>query len=204
MTVAGSRRRGRPGHDVASVVATSVAVFNIRGYDGTSMDDLARRLGISKSAIYHHVSGKQAILALALDQALLCLEAAADEVLTMEGPAVDRLETLIRRSVSVLVDRLPYVTLLLRVRGNTEVERAALEQRRVFDRFVADLISEAEQDGDIRPDADPTVTARLLFGLVNSIVEWYRPARRAAGRPLADTVCAMAFDGLRVRRAGPG
>jgi hypothetical protein len=66
---------------------------------------------------------------------------------------------------------------------------------------VADLISEAEQDGDIRPDADPTVTARLLFGLVNSIVEWYRPSRRAAGRPLADTVCAMAFDGLRVRRA---
>jgi hypothetical protein len=93
------------------------------------------------------------------------------------------------------------VTLLLRVRGNTEVERAALEQRRVFDRFVADLISEAERDGDIRPDADPTVTARLLFGLVNSIVEWYRPARRAAARPLADTVCAMAFDGLRVRRA---
>ena len=78
-----------------------------------------------------------------------------------------------------------YVTLLLRVRGNTEVERAALERRRVFDRFVADLISEAEQDGDIRPDADPTVTARLLFGLVNSIVEWYRPPARGrapAGR----------------------
>ncbi|PZS32480.1 MAG: TetR family transcriptional regulator, partial [Pseudonocardiales bacterium] len=37
--------------------------------------------------------------------------------------------------------------------------------------------------------------------LVNSIVEWYRPTRCAATRPLADAVCAMAFDGLRVRRA---
>jgi hypothetical protein len=44
------------------------------------------------------------------------------------------------------------------------------------------------------------ITARLLFGLVNSIVEWYRPGRRASARSLADAACAMAFDGLRTRR----
>jgi hypothetical protein len=44
------------------------------------------------------------------------------------------------------------------------------------------------------------ITARLLFGLVNSIVEWYRPDRRANAAPLADAVCALAFDGLRARR----
>ena len=94
----------------------------------------------------------------------------------------------------------PYVTLLLRVRGNTDVERAALDKRRAFDRFVAELVAEAVRDGDIRPDADAMITARLLFGLVNSIVEWYRPARRAGAASLADPVCAMAFDGLRARR----
>jgi AcrR family transcriptional regulator len=200
MTVAGSRRRGRPGHDVASVVATSVAVFNVRGYDGTTMDDLARRLGISKSAIYHHVSGKQAILALALDQALVCLEAAADEVLTMEGPAVDRLETLIRRSVSVLVDRLPYVTLLLRVRGNSAVERRALARRRRVDELAAHLVKEAVAEGDLRPDTDPAVTARLLFGMVNSLTEWLKPTRGTTPDELAAAICAMAFDGLRTPR----
>ncbi len=54
--------------------------------------------------------------------------------------------------------------------------------------------------GDIRPDTDAMITARLLFGLVNSIVEWYRPARSADAASLADPVCAMAFDGLRTRR----
>ena len=44
------------------------------------------------------------------------------------------------------------------------------------------------------------LTARLLFGLVNSIVEWYRPDRRPEAAPLADAVCALAFDGLRARR----
>src|SRR5256885_1676248 len=130
MTAAPMRKRGRPGHDVNSVLAASVAVFNTRGYDGTSMEDLAQRLKISKSAIYHHVKGKQALLRLALDHALAGLEQAADEVREMDGPAVNRLETLVHRSVAVLVDRLPYVTLLLRVRGNSAVERQALTRRR--------------------------------------------------------------------------
>jgi hypothetical protein len=68
---------------------------------------------------------------------------------------------------------------------------------------VADLVAEAEREGDIRRDADAMITARLLFGLVNSIVEWYRPDRapKAGSRPLADAVCDMAFDGLRCRPA---
>ena len=84
--------------------------------------------------------------------------------------------------------------------GSTTVERAALDRRRAFDRFVADLVGAAQRDGDIDPDRDALITARLLFGLVNSIVEWYRPTRRGGVRPRGDAVCAMAFEGLRVRR----
>jgi AcrR family transcriptional regulator len=193
-------RRGRPGHDLSSVLTTSVAVFNARGYDGTSMDDLARRLRISKSAIYHHVPGKQALLELALDQALDGLESTVDEILAMRGPAVDRLETLIRRSVAVLIDRLPYVTLLLRVRGNTPVERRALARRRRIDELAAHLVKEAVAEGDLRSDTDPAVTARLLFGMVNSLTEWLKPTRGLASEPLSTAICAMALDGLRTKR----
>jgi AcrR family transcriptional regulator len=182
------------------VLAVAVEVFNERGYDGTSMRDLAQRLGIAKSAIYHHVTGKEELLRLALDRALTGLSSVADRARALDAPAIERLEYLVRGSVHVLEAELPYVTLLLRVRGNTEVERAALSRRRAFDRFVAGLVRESQRDGDIRPEADALVTARLLFGLVNSVVEWYRPARRAITPPLADAVCAMAFDGLRIRR----
>ena len=195
------RRRGRPGYDVPSVLAVAVELFNERGYDRTSMRDLAGRLGIAKSAIYHHVTGKEELLSLALDRALSGLSAVLDRTRASDEPAIDRLEHLIRGSVEVLEAELPYVTLLLRVRGNTEVERAALERRRAFDRFAADLVLAAARDGDIRPDADPLISARLLFGLVNSIVEWYRPPRRGNARSLADAICALAFDGLRTRKS---
>lgn len=201
------RRRGRPGYDLESVLRAAVEVFNERGYDGASMEDLSRRLGIAKSGIYHHVSGKEELLRMALDRALDGLWEAAERARSLDAPAIERLEALVRGAVAVLEAQLPYVTLLLRVRGNTEVERAALARRRSFDALVASLVAEAERDGDIRADIDPRLTARLLFGTVNSIVEWYRPAAAAGSAgtgpgsvSLADAVCAITFDGLRVRR----
>jgi AcrR family transcriptional regulator len=195
------RRRGRPGYDLETVLQVAVELFNERGYDGASMEDLAKRLGLAKSAIYHHVSGKEELLRLALDRALDGWSGAAERARELDAPAIVRLEMLVRGTVAVLEAQLPYVTLLLRVRGNSDVERQALARRRSFDRLVAALVEEAERDGDVRADVDPKVTARLLFGMINSIVEWYRPdSRTAAPISLADAVCATAFDGLRVRR----
>ena len=192
-------KRGRPGYDLETVLGVAVKLFNERGYDGTSMEDLSRKLGITKSAIYHHVPSKQELLRLAVNRGLDGLFAEVDKLDEVEGHAIDKLEYLVRASVRVLVEQLPFVTLLLRVRGNTKVERDALARRREFDRIVSELVSEAAADGDLRPDVDPATAARLLFGMVNSLVEWYRPRGGVGADALADTVVAVAFDGLRVR-----
>lgn len=189
---------GRPGYDVDSLLAVAVTVFNQRGYDGTSMEHLSARLGISKSSIYHHVSGKAELLRLAVDRALDALFAATEQPDTSSGPAIDRLENLVRRSIQVLAAELPYVTLLLRIRGNSTVERRALARRRQFDHIVGQLVQNACGEGSIRPDVDPALTSRLIFGTVNSLIEWYRPNRALDATKLADAVVAMIFDGLRV------
>jgi AcrR family transcriptional regulator len=181
------------------LLTVAVEVFNERGFDGTSMEDLSQRLGITKSAIYHHVASKDALLELALDRALDGLTDIAARARAWDAPAAERLRRLVHDSVLLLVDELPYVRLLLRVHGNTDVERRALERRRRFDRLVAELVREAAADGDVRADIEPGVAARLLFGLVNSLVEWYRPRRATDRAAAADAVVAIAFDGLRTR-----
>jgi AcrR family transcriptional regulator len=199
VTAAGTTagRRGRPGHSLDSLLDVAVAVFNERGYDATSMDELATRLGVTKSAIYHHVSSKVELLRLALDRALDALFAVTEEPAATSGPAIDRLEHVVRGSVGVLTAELPFVTLLLRVRGNSPVEQEALQRRRRFDRIVTDLVRAAEEEGDVRPDVDPAVTSRLLFGAVNSLTEWYRPDRGLDAAAVADALVAITFDGLR-------
>jgi AcrR family transcriptional regulator len=192
-------RRGRPGYDLETLLRTAVKLFNERGYDGTSMEDLARKLGITKSAIYHHVAGKEELLRLATSRALDGLFEVAREAEGTPGPAISRLEHLVHGSVTVLAAQLPFVTLLLRVHGNTKVERDALARRREFDRFAAELVKQAVAEGDLRPDIDPAITAKLLFGLVNSLIDWYRPRRGMSGEELASAVRTVAFDALRVR-----
>ena len=189
-------KRGRPGYDQQSVLRIAVDVFNRHGYDATSMGILAENLGISKSAIYHHVPSKGDLLKLALDHALGGLEAILEQPEATSGAADARLEFVLRQTVAVLVDRLPFVTLLLRLRGNTEIERDALERRRAFDHKVAGLISAARDEGSLRADIDPRTVSRLLFGMINSIVEWYKPGGALSPKRLADDVITMAFDGL--------
>ena len=97
---------------------------------------------------------------------------------------MDRLRYIVRRQVEVLQAELPYVTLLLRVRGNTETERWALERRRAFDATVAALVAGGgRRRARCGADVDPALAARLLSGTVNSIVEWYRPDGPARGLP---------------------
>lgn len=203
-----STRRGRPGYDQQGILAVAVAAFNEHGYDATSIGMLAERLGLSKSAIYHHFGSKDEMLDLALDAALGGLEAVVDDPLPAtvgrdDSRAVARLEHVLRGAVHVLVDQLPAVTLLLRVRGNTDVERRALTRRRAFDRRITALVSEAQAEGTLRADIDASVVARLAFGMINSIVEWYRPGGREGADRLADDVVAIALDGLRRRSDDP-
>jgi len=194
-------RRGRPGHDRDAVLSAAVALFIRKGYDATSIDDIAKSLGVTKSAVYHHVGSKDELLAEALDEALDELDSTVEAAMGGTGPASDRLREAVRRSVEVLVARQSAVTLLLRVHGNSETELDALRRRRRIDRQLAGLVKEAVDEGALRSDLDPDLVSRLMFGMVNSLVEWYRADGPISAEQLAATVAALVFDGLAT--AGP-
>ena len=199
MTTAGESRirRGRPGYDQETVLRRAIELFNSQGYDATSIGDLAGDLGLTKSAIYHHVASKESLLSAALDEALDSLSAAIDAAESSGGAtAADRLRHAIEGSVRVLVAHQPAVTLLLRVRGNSGVEVAALERRRVLDDRLAALVAAAADEGAVRDDIAPDLISRLLFGMVNSLTEWYRPGGPVDADHLASSLAALAFDGL--------
>jgi AcrR family transcriptional regulator len=190
-------RRGRPGYDQATVLRRAIDLFNRQGYDATSMGDLAAELGFTKSAIYHHVPSKTHLLKEALDEALDNLTAVLDVAdADTSSSAYERLRGAVRGSIEVLVNHLPAVTLLLRVRGNSDVEQDALRRRRAIDDRLAELVQAAATEGAVRDDLDPYLISRLLFGMVNSLVEWVRPGGRYDAHQLAEAIATVAFDGL--------
>lgn len=198
MTSATRRRQ----HDSASLLQVAVRLFNERGYDGTSMDAVAAAAGLTKSSIYHHFPGKEAMLARVLDRAVADLDAAiipAEQLLRDQGEPLDAVETVIRRTAAALMANVDGVTLFLRVRGNSETERRAIDHRRAFDRRVSALITAAASAGQLRDDLDPGLVTRIVFGAINSLIEWYRPGGDLDPRSIEDQITALALDGLRRR-----
>lgn len=183
-------------YDAERVVDVAVSVFLEHGYDQASMGDIARAAGLGKSSIYHHVSGKEELLERGLDRALDALFAALDEPEASTGRAVDRLRAIIRRTVEIMCDQLAEVALLLRVRGNTDVERRVLKRRRELDRIMSRLVEQAIAEGDLRDDLDPALVSRLVFGMSNSVVEWYRPGGAVAPQQIVESITTIVFDGL--------
>lgn len=190
-------RRGRPGYDRETLINKATEVFVSRGYDGTSMDTVARELGITKSAIYHHVKSKEELLHLAISRGIRALDSAVEtESLRENVTALERLQLAVRASVVILIEYHHSVTLLLRVRGNSPLEREALEARRNIDAKVRALVEAAIAEGGLRSDFTPGLITRLLFGMVNSITEWYRPSYPVDPDTIAEAVTTMAFQGL--------
>ncbi|HTJ28382.1 MAG TPA: TetR/AcrR family transcriptional regulator [Candidatus Limnocylindria bacterium] len=186
----------RKPYDIDSLTDVALRVFAERGYDGASMDDVARAAGITKASIYHHVSGKEALLARGLGRALDALYAVLDEPAAREGTALARLRHIVARVAETTLRLRPELTVLFRAHGASASEREALERRRAFDRIVTTLLTQAQRDGDVRADLDPRVTTRLIFGMSNSVVEWYRSGSTVGGATLVQTIVALVFEGI--------
>ncbi|MDO8145397.1 MULTISPECIES: TetR/AcrR family transcriptional regulator [unclassified Isoptericola] len=196
--VRGAPRRGRPGHDRNSMLEVIVQVFTDHGYDASSLEMIARRLGLSKSAVYYHFSSKAEMLEIALERALGELERVFDEAESQPGDAVSRIGYIVRHAVLVACERRQYLTLLLRLHGNSDVELRALERRRVLTARLRGTFEAARDEGSLRDDLDPGLAARFTFGLVNSLVEWYRPDGPIDPEALADALLSYVRTGLRL------
>ena len=198
-TTAGRPRRGRPGHDQDAVLMAAVRLFNDRGYEATSMGDLAetpRHHQVEHLPPRHQQGGPAA------DGGRPCPGRAVRGGRPGQdhGPAGDRPARAADPAQRAGARRPPRVRHPAAAGPRQHRGRAAgaLLRRRIFDAQVTELVKQAQAEGDLRADVDPATAARLLFGMVNSLTEWYRP-RRGGAEAMADTVATIAFEGLRTR-----
>lgn len=191
------RSSQRKPYDVDDLTRIAFKLFRKRGYDATSVDQIARAASITKSSIYHHVSGKEELLARGVNHALDELFGTLDEEGATTGPFVDRVLHVLRRGIEIQLASLDEVSVLLRLRGNTSTERKALNRRREFDRRVTDLVRSAIERNEIRGDLPPALITRLLFSMANWLTEWYDPRGPLTGDDIASAITSLARGGVR-------
>lgn len=191
------RRSVRAPYNVDSLTDVAVPIFIARGYDATRIEHIANAANISQSSVYHHVSGKEELLRLALERAITAEQAILDEPRSREGDPLTRLMHIMRRLMAEQLRLQSEMTLLHRLRGNTETERWAMAEQQRFETIITDLVGDAQTQNQLRPDLDTALIVHLAFSMTDSVVEWFKPDGTWSHRQVVDTLLEVMLDGTR-------
>ena len=193
------RSATRKPYDIDSLTDVALAVFARNGFDGASMDDVAAAAGITKAAIYHHVAGKEALLERGLRRALDALFGILDEPGARGESPEPRLRYIVRRVARD--DLAPAARTERAVPHARQFAGRATERSSGAARVRPHRRRPVRRRRSARATCAPTSTrasdARLIFGMSNSVVEWYRPGREIDAERIAQAVEAVVFGGLR-------
>ncbi|HSB89608.1 MAG TPA: TetR/AcrR family transcriptional regulator [Anaerolineales bacterium] len=181
----------------SEIIQTAAQIFRQKGYHAASMQDIADAVGLQKASLYHHVAGKQEILAAILDAALDRLIGELQTVLDSDMAPDEKLRSAMEAYIGRLTSDADLAAVLLLEHRSLEppLREAHIERRDRFDRLWRKVVLEGVQAGAFR-DVDPTVAAFALLGVQNWLITWYRANGRLHPRALADQFADLFLKGL--------
>ncbi len=160
------------------ILRTAARLFQQRGYDATSMNDVAAALKLSKGGLYHHFQSKDAILFNLMNHAMdITQERVIDRVKEIAAPD-ERLRMLIRRHIEVVMSvRDREITVMLHENHPLPpaMRRRINARKKDYVHFVESLIAEVQGARSSRSGVAPRAAAFALLGMINWIYQWYRP-----------------------------
>ena len=192
-------KRGKISEDRWRAILDAAAeIFARKGYEGTTIRDIADAVGMLAGSLYYYISTKEDLLFALVD------EIHRDGRRLMENPPIspdDPLkairETVVRHvrftaenvvRTAVFYDDFRYLA--------HERKAAIVEYRRSYELEVADLIERGQKQGVFKATVEPELAAIALLGFLNSIHQWYRPGGPWTPNQLAEAYAELAVGGL--------
>jgi len=191
------RKTGLNNERLAEIYRTAALIILRKGYDATSINDIANALGMTKAGLYHYINGKKELL---FDIMNFGLDELDEEVVTPAGSIADpsarlrfivashaRLVTRGQGAITILVDEITALT----PAQNRKITR---RKREYFDR-LRELLNELKAKGKLQ-DLDTTAATFSLLGMVNWLSRWFRHDGSLTEDQVAEQMVRIALHGL--------
>lgn len=178
----------------------SARIFARKGYQSTTLQDIADEFGVLKGSLYHYIRSKDDLLFEVVrsvyDEGLANLRALA----STDADPVDRLRAVVRGHVVYLINNLVATTVLLHEFDQLPEDRRARMPIRDYQALIEGLVAEAKADERVKPEIDPQLAALAVLGATNWVYRWYRPGQRTPVE-IADQYADLLVDGMLRRDA---
>lgn len=179
-----------------AILRTAAQLFNEKGFYQTSLNDLARRLHVTKPTLYYYVENKNDILLQCLNEAMQQIEPAIAEAERIDGTGADKLRMFIQRYVAMCAGDFGRCLVLS---GLAPLDEASREQLKPayerIDRALRRIIRKGVADGSL-VTTDQRMTTFSLFGAMHWITSWYRPDGALTHEQIAERMIELFLSGL--------
>ena len=160
------------------VFEVAAEVFHRKGYDNTSMSDVATAAGLTKAGLYHHVSSKESLLYTVLDSGLDLTESYVVKPLEGISDPLERLKTMIDLHLRLVLEErnLEVTGLLHECKTLSSNDQARINRRKKeYVRMTGKLIADVVRKYGVK-DVNPKLAAFALLGMLNWTYQWYTAA----------------------------
>ncbi len=176
-----------------------------RGFQGTSVSDIASALGVTEAGLYHHIASKDQLFLEILTLGMDWLDEDVVKPVAEVSDAETRLSQIISRHARLTATNEPWITVLQDdMRAMPAADRAVigLRKRAYFD-LMRGLVRDLQTMGSVRP-LDSTVATYSVLAMILWIPRWLNPKGRLHPERVAEEVADIALGALFTRRDGPG
>ncbi|MBB4256367.1 MULTISPECIES: TetR/AcrR family transcriptional regulator [unclassified Bradyrhizobium] len=183
---------------VLQILAEAGRLFASKGFEGTSMRDIALACGISKSLLYHHFANKDEIYARVAVGSTLELYLFVRDRIPDGAPSQKIRAFMVATAEYFRRYRWAWIASTTAFWNDPDRHRhkERLTRRDRFENFLRGLIQEAIDAGEIRK-VDVPMTGRLILSSLNWMHRWYNPNKSATPEQIAEIFFDMIFNGLR-------
>jgi AcrR family transcriptional regulator len=181
------------------ILRTAGRLFQQRGYDATSMNDVAAALKLSKGGLYHHFQSKDEILYQIMNHAMdITQERVIDPVRSIADPE-QRLRALIRLHIEVVLspaDR--EITVMLHENHPLPpaLRKKINARKKDYVHVLENLMAEVQRARHAKGAVGPRAAAFALLGMLNWIYQWYKPEGALQAQNLVPQFTEFVFGGL--------
>lgn len=177
-------------------IEAATRLFAQRGFRGTSISDLARELNLTTASLYYYVNGKQELLARVLQTGMADFLTRLQAIEDDPGEPYVKFERAVENHIDFIITRPDVVRIFMRYRSMlTDTPREHYQQ--ILDHyeglFTTILVNAQTAAGET---TDITLLRQVVLGMINSIVEWYRPDGRLAADEIKSQVTRLIVDSL--------
>jgi AcrR family transcriptional regulator len=173
-------------------------IIHEKGFDATSMGDIAEAVDLTKGGLYYYIKGKKALLFAIMDFAMNRLEAEVLEPARKEEDPEERLAILLSGHVELVIEDASAMTILVNEEeGLDQAHREKIQhRRRVYQDFLRDTIMAVLESHGRQDRIDPEVAASSVLGTIHWVVKWYKPSAQWKPDQVVDQVTDLIMHGL--------